>query len=344
MISDKMHQNTNKEALYFRQLKNGVQCVLCPRFCFIREGEKGFCRNRINIENRLFTNAYNNLCAVHIDSIEKKPLYHFYPGSKTFSIATAGCNLTCKNCQNNHISQTGADQTKTYFLSPENIVEETLKNYCKSISFTYTEPTIFFEYMLETAILSHKKGIKNVIVSNGYINKEPLLELIPYIDAANIDIKAFDNNIYKKLCGAALQPVLDTLVTLHENHIWLEITNLLIPGWTDDFNMIEQMCEWFCKNNLADYPLHFSRFIPQFQLQDEQATPFTTLEKAYHIAKTSGMKYVYLGNVHGRGLENTVCPECKKNIVERTGYKIMNIYIENNCCEFCGKLIIGQWN
>ncbi len=333
----------SKEAYHYIKTPRGVKCQLCPNQCILRPGEKSICRTRINKDGKLYTIAYGNPCAVHIDPIEKKPLYHFYPSSTAFSIATAGCNLACLNCQNWTISQFSPEDTKNYDMMPDKVVEQCINYNCKSIAYTYAEPTAFYEYTYDTSKLARAKGIKNVFVSAGYINEKPLRDLCKYLDAANIDLKSFKNEIYENLNGASLQPVLNTLKILKQENVWLEITNLVIPSWTDDLDMIKRMCEWLYKNELYDYPLHFSRFYPMYKLTHLPQTPVSTLEKAREIAMNAGIKFVYIDNVPGNKSENTFCPKCKKMIIERRGFKILSNHIKNGRCEFCGEKIPGVW-
>ncbi len=334
----------SKEASYYVVTPRGARCTLCPNDCTLKEGETGDCRNRIVVDGKLYTIAYGNPCAVHIDPVEKKPLYHFLPTSKALSVATAGCNMACLNCQNWSISQSSPKETRNYDLMPDALVKKALDNKCSSIAYTYGEPVVFYEYMIDSAKIAHKKGIRNIMVSNGYINEKPLRELSRYIDAVNIDLKSFSNSIYLKLNAGELQPVLDTLLTLKEEKVWIEITNLVIPGWTDDFDMIKKMCTWIYNNDLHNYPLHFSRFHPQYKLTRLPATPVSTLIKAREIALEAGLKYVYIGNVPGTGAENTYCPKCGKIVIERKGFKVLKTNLsDTNCCAHCGEPIAGVW-
>ena len=344
MISPEIQKKWTKEALFYTVTPKGVRCQICPNECNIKEGETGDCRNRMNINGKLWTIAYGNPCAVHVDPIEKKPLNHFLPGSKAFSIATAGCNLACLNCQNWTISQTSPSDTKNYDLPPEKVVEECLANDCESIAYTYSEPITFYEYTYDTSLLARQSGIKNVLVSAGYINREPLLKLCKVIDAANIDLKSFSNDIYLKLNGGKLQPILDTLVTMKNEGVWLEITNLVVPSWTDDLEMIKRMCGWLAQNGFTETPLHFSRFMPMYKLTQLPPTPVNILQSARNIALQEGLKHVYIGNVPGAGNENSVCPKCGKMVIERRGYSILQNNIENGKCKFCGSAVAGVWN
>lgn len=330
-------------AIYWEITKGKIKCKLCPHNCIITNNKIGICKVRKNIDNKLYTVAFGNLCAANIDPIEKKPLFHFLPSSKTFSIAINGCNFHCYNCQNWNISQFPS-QDNVRITSPQQIVESAIKNNCKSISYTYTEPTIFYEFMLETAKLAKEKGLKNIIVSNGFINKEPLLELCKYIDAANIDLKCFDEITYKKLTGGSLNSVLETIITLHQNNVWLELTNLLIPDYTDDLSNIKKMCKWLYENDLSEVPLHFSRFFPTYKLNEPAPTPIETLNKAYTVAKNEGITYVYIGNVNEHENENTYCNKCKKLLIKRIGFNVITNNIVNTNCKFCNNKIKGIWN
>lgn len=333
----------SREAIFYTETPRGVKCGLCPNQCIIKPGETSICHNRVNINNKLYTIAYGNPCAVHVDPIEKKPLLHFLPGSRAFSIATAGCNFACLNCQNWQISQTSPKKTSNVDLMPDRVVAECLRNNCTSIAYTYTEPVSFYEYVYETAQLAHQQGIKNVFISNGYINDEPLKKLAPYLHAANINLKSFSDAIYLKLNAGKLQPVLNALKILKEQKVWLEITNLVVPLWTDDFDMIKRMCEWLVVNGFDEYPLHFNRCSPIYKLTQLPSTPVATLLKAKGIAETAGCKYVYVGNISGQGTENTICPKCKKMLIERRWYTLLSMSIENGKCKFCGYAINGIW-
>ena len=330
-------------AMYQEQSAKGVVCMICPNECTLKDGEVSDCRNRVAKKSKLYTMAYGNPCAVNIDPIEKKPLNHFLPGSTVFSIATAGCNFACLNCQNWTISQTSPDKTRNYNLPPEDVVDQAVSGGCRSIAYTYSEPVTFYEYVYETSRLAHEKGIRNVMVSNGYINREPLTELCRHIDAANIDLKAFTESTYLKLTGGKLQPVLDALKVYRDEGVWLEITNLVVPGWTDKPDEIRQMCKWLADNSFTDTPLHFSRFQPQYKLEHLPPTPVGILKTAVDIAHDAGLKFVYIGNVPGAGNDDTVCPACKKVLIDRSGYRIVTNEIRNGKCS-CGEPIPGVWS
>ena len=333
----------SKEALFYTETPRGIMCQICPNECTLKLDELSDCRNRINKNSKLYTIAYGNPCAVHVDPIEKKPLYHFLPESTAFSIATAGCNLACLNCQNWTISQTTPTDTKNYDLMPAAVVEQCINFGCSSIAYTYSEPITFFEYTYDTAEIAAKRGIKNVLVTAGYINEEPLRYFCKNIDAANVDLKSFSENIYLKLNAGKLKPILETLKIMKELGVWLEITNLVVPSWTDDMDMIREMCKWLYANGLADSPLHFSRFHPTHRLTQLPATPTATLEKARNIALEEGIQFVYIGNVPGTKASNTYCPGCNKLLIERMGYRITQNHIKDGKCEFCKEAIPGVW-
>ncbi len=329
-----------QEALYYKKLNNNLQCILCPHFCVIEPGQYGKCGVRINIDQKLITLNYSKLIGLHVDPIEKKPLFHFLPGSQVMSFGTAGCNMSCLHCQNWHMSQKKVSDDSQR-ISPEEIVKLTLKHGCKVIAYTYNEPTIFFEFMLDCAKLARKNGIKNIMVSNGFINPEPLKELCQFIDGVNIDLKAFNDNFYKNICDARLEPVKNSLRTLKENGVWFEITNLIIPTKNDDMVEIEQMCKWIKGELGQGVPIHFSRFRPNYKLNSIQQTPKKTLESAKEIAEKY-LDYVYVGNIWIENAENTYCPKCKALVVKRDGYNVVMNEITNSKCE-CGQKIDGVW-
>lgn len=332
------------EALYYGRLsKQQIRCLLCPRYCVVPKGGRGFCRVRENRDGKYYTLAYANPCALHIDPIEKKPLYHFLPGTTALSLATAGCNFTCKNCQNWDISQAQPDDTYNYHLAPATIVHTAQHYATPTIAYTYTEPTVFFEYMLATAKKARALGLRNIYHSNGYINPDPLKELAPYLDGANVDLKAMSEDFYASITGGTLSPVLATLKTLKAHGVWLEITNLIIPTKNDSADMIKDLCRWISKELGPDTPLHFSRFYPQYKIQNLPPTPVSTLKNAAAIARASGLSYIYIGNVPGVDEENTFCPRCGKMIVERKGFAIFKIAIKGNNCSFCGNPVSGVW-
>jgi pyruvate formate lyase activating enzyme len=334
-----------KEALHYKKQKGGiVKCGLCPRKCAIALDKKGLCGVRKNINGKLYSLSYGRPCAMHVDPIEKKPFYHFLPGSRAFSIATNGCNFFCDFCQNWQISQKREEESEgeksEEIVSPEKVVELAKQSGCESISYTYTEPTIFYEYMLDIAKLTKKAGLKNSIVSNGYINEEPLRVLCKVIDAANIDLKGFGEDFYKQSWKATLAPVLKTLKILREEGVWLEITNLVIPGRNDSEEMIDKMGRWIAKELGRDVPLHLSAFHPDYKLTDVSSTPRAMLEKAQTIAKKH-LDNVYLGNVFGES--NTLCAKCGEIMIRRGMMHMNENNLKNGCCPKCGKKASGVW-
>ena len=318
-------------------------CRICPNECELKEGELSKCNNRRVIKSKLYTMAYGNPCSVNVDPVEKKPLYHFYPGSRAYSIATAGCNLACLNCQNWSISQTSPDKTRNFSLSPLQVVEECSNLKCRSIAYTYSEPVSFYEYSYDTAVLAREAGIKNIFKSNGYINREPLEKFCEVIDAANIDLKSFSESTYLRLSGGKLQPVLDSLKVYRDKGVWLEITNLIVPTWTDKPDEIRNMCRWLFKNGFSETPIHFSRFYPVYKLEQLPPTPLEMLNKAAMIAAEEGLKYIYTGNVPGNEKSDTKCPSCSTVLIKRNGYRIEFNKITGSKCPSCGTKIDGVW-
>lgn len=333
-----------REAVFQEKTPRGIMCRICPNECVLKEGELGQCRNRKVTRSVLYTLAYGNPCSVNVDPIEKKPLYHFLPGTRAFSIATAGCNLACLNCQNWTISQTGPDKTRNISLMPDKVVSECLARSCNSIAYTYSEPVTFYEYAFDTAFLAKQAGIRNVFKSNGYINPEPLRKLCTVIDGANIDLKAFSDSTYLRLSGGRLQPVLDSLMIYRDQGVWLEITNLIVPGWTDNTDEIRKMCKWLSGNGFSRTPVHFSRFQPTYKLDQLPPTPVEFLNTAVKIAQDEGLQYVYTGNVPGHEQSNTRCPGCGTELVIRQGYRIAANIITGNKCSKCGRVIEGIWS
>ena len=286
------------ECKYYQRLEDEkVQCLLCPHRCRIADGKTGICRSRRNHHGKLVSEVYARPCAIAIDPIEKKPLYHFHPGTTCLSIACTGCNFRFLNCQNHDISQAAPDEVDHYELQPEDVVALCLKHKCPGIAYTYTEPLTYLEYITDTARLARRAGLWNILVSAGYVCPEPLADLLPYLDAANIDLKSFNDDIYQRVSGGHLSTVLDTILAMRDAGVWIELTNLVIPGINDDMEMIRHMCQWIAGNGLAEAPLHFSRFFPRYKMQHLPPTPKQILEQARQIAYDEGLKNVYLGNV-----------------------------------------------
>ena len=287
-----------QECRYYQRQDDGrVECQLCPHHCRIADGKTGICQSRRNHHGILVSEVYARPCALAVDPVEKKPLYHFHPGTKCLSVACTGCNFRCLNCQNYDISQVAPSEVPHYDLSPEDLVSLCQEHRCPSIAYTYTEPLTYIEYVTDTARKAHEAGLYNILVTAGYVCAEPLADLLPYLDAANIDLKSFSDEIYKRVSGGHLSTVLDTILAMRDAGVWIEITNLVIPQVNDDLQMIRSMCRWLVTNRLADAPLHFSRFFPRFKMQDIPPTPLQTLKAAKRIAEEEGIKYIYLGNV-----------------------------------------------
>jgi pyruvate formate lyase activating enzyme len=330
------------EARLYEKLDEGkVKCFLCPQYCAISPGKRGICGVRENIGGALYTLVYGKVVAKHVDPIEKKPFFHFYPGSHSFSIAAVGCNFRCLHCQNYEISQY-PKQNKDIpgeEMSPEEVIEEAVRAGCESIAYTYTEPTIFFEFAYDCARLAIKKGIRNVFVSNGYISPDAIRLIAPYLDANNIDLKG-DDAFYKKVVGAKLQPVLDTIKLMKELGVWVEVTTLIIPDYNDSDDFLTFAAE-FIKSVDASIPWHVSQFYPTYKLLDKPRTPHSTLRRAREIGQKTGLKYVYEGNVPGAGGENTLCPSCGALLIERIGFSLTHIRMKDSQCEKCGARIDG---
>jgi len=296
------------------------------------------------VDGELRAVTYGRPCSMHIDPMEKKPLFHFLPGTPILSIATAGCNLHCKNCQNWTISQAAPQDIRNVHFPPERVVAAAVRQGCLSIAYTYTEPVIFYEYVLDTSIRAHEKGIRNVTVTASYINRKPLEKLCTVIDASNTDLKAFSDTFYRDVCDGRLRPVLDSLVTMKEQGVWLEVTNLVIPTFNDDPDMIRKMCRWILANLGADTPIHFSRFQPMFKIRNLPPTPVESLMTAREIALETGLHYVYVGNVLGTEAENTYCPRDGTLLIKRMGFSILENNLKDGACPKCAEKIPGVWN
>jgi pyruvate formate lyase activating enzyme len=320
-----------------------VQCQICPNRCVLAPGDRSICRSKVNIDGKLYSLTYGNPCSINVDPIEKKPLNHFYPRSLIFSIATTGCNFRCLNCQNWEISQKKPEEVRHYDVFPEGIVSEAKKRNIPAIAYTYSEPITYYEYMYDTAKLAREAGLRNVLVSNGYINGKPLIRLCRYLDGANVNLKSFDDGLYRSLNGGTLQPVLNTFKTLHREGVWFEMTTLVVPTYIDDPEMIKRMCGWILKELGPGYPLHLLRFFPHYKLTRLPATPIGTLEKFRNIALKEGIRYVYVGNVPGHEGTHTYCHNCQKILIERKGYNIAQLNLEDGRCKFCGTPIPGRW-
>jgi pyruvate formate lyase activating enzyme len=331
-----------REAMYYEKLSDGlVRCNLCPNRCVLAPGQIGICRARKNIDGRLYTLNYGQPVAVHIDPIEKKPLFHFLPGAKAYSLATAGCNLRCQYCQNWDISQVSPEALPVPRQTPAQIVDQATESGAQVIAFTYSEPIVFYEYMLDIAKLARQRGLKTVMISGGYINQEPLKNLLPYLDGVKIDLKAFSDEFYQKITNGHLQPVLDTIKTIHNNGTHLEIVYLLIPGENDSDEEITKMAQWLKENIGPDTILHFSRFYPQYKMTYKPPTPVATVRHARDLALRAGLKYVYTGNINYPAGETTYCPDGTAAIIRQGYFVVKNILTNGQCPD--GTKIPGVW-
>jgi pyruvate formate lyase activating enzyme len=334
------------EASWYSKRENGeVRCELCPRLCILRPGDRGSCRVRVNIGGTLYSLVYGRIAAIHVDPIEKKPLLHFLPGAKALSIATAGCDLACAFCQNWSISQAYPEEAQAQIFTPQDVVDLAKREGCPVIAYTYNEPTVFFEFMLDCARLARKNGIRNVWVTAAYITPGPLRELAKYLDAANVDIKGIRDDYYRKYCDGHVQPVLDAVRILEEAGVHLEITNLVLPGANDSEQDLRDLASWVRQNLGPDAVLHFSRYFPMYKMEQPGPTPESTLLEARRIAREQGLHYVYIGNLPGEGYEDTICPACGRLLVRRSGYEVdwKQYGIVDGACRYCGAKVSGVW-
>ena len=320
-----------------------VQCELCPKMCLIEPGQSGECRVRINIDGVLRTVVYGFPCSIRTDPVEKKPLFHFLPGTPILSIATVGCNLHCRNCQNWEISQANPEDSRAVSCPPKRLVELTQNQRCPSLAYTYTDPVIYYEYTYDTARLARDKGIRNVLVTAGYINPEPWKRLLEFIDAANIDLKGMTDKFYREVCSATLKPVQDALVMAKAAGVMVEVTNLVIPTLNDKPEEIGELARWVRANLGTDTPIHFSQFYPRYQMLHLPPTPAQTLEKARQIAISEGLHYAYIGNISSKEGQNTYCPSCKTLLIERSGFTVLQNRLTNGRCPDCSTEIYGVW-
>ena len=329
-----------REAMLYERLDGKlVRCALCAHRCTVKADRKGICGVRENADGLMYTTVYGEVVAAHVDPIEKKPLYNFLPGTRSFSIATVGCNFHCRFCQNADISQAPREGLRLAEekLSPAQVVAAAQTYACDSIAYTYTEPTIFFEYAYDTSKLAQEEGIKNIFVTNGYMTLEALDEIDPYLDAANVDLKSFDDGFYRRVCGARLQPVLDTIQAMRERGVWVEVTTLLIPGLNDSEAELRQIAGFIAELD-RDMPWHVSRFTPRHRLLDVPGTPLDSMHMAAEIGREAGLRYVYVGNVPGDMYENTLCPSCGAVVIGRIGYRT-TVDLEGDRCASCGQQI-----
>lgn len=324
------------KSVFYQKLldDNKVQCVLCSKKCIIPENGYGFCKTQLNIKGTLYIENYAELPSYNIDPIEKKPLYHFLPGSKSFSVGNFSCNMSCLNCQNYTLSQNNGKNFRGNNIIPEDLVEIAIDYDCQSIAWTYNEPTLQLQYALETAQFSQKYNLKNVFVTNGFMSEESLDAILPYIHAFNIDLKSMSNKFYEKICNAKLDPVLDNIKKIYHNGNHIEITNLIIPNYNSSNEMLESLTDFILTELGKEVPIHFSRFFPNYKMMNVEATPIKLLLNAKKIAEEKGLEYIYLGNTTEN--QNSYCPNCGELLIERNGYNIINKNkIKNSKCINC---------
>lgn len=333
-----------KEAMFYEKLANKTtRCGVCFRYCTIEPGERGFCRNRENREGKLYNIVYSRPSAVQVDPVEKEPQHHFHPGTKIFCVGTAGCNFRCKYCHNWHLSQKSIDDIGYQYRTPGEIVDGAQENEVSAISFTYNEPTSLYDYMYDTAKLARERGLGVIFHSNGSMNREPLEKLLDYVDSATIDLKGFKESFYRDISQAELSPVLATLKTIANKGVWLEIVNLVVTDLNDDPATIREMCCWIRDELGKDTPLHFTRFMPSYQLTDTTPTPVERLERAHDIAREEGLRFVTVGNVPGHEKNSTFCPGCDHILIKRDHFSVHQINMEEGQCVHCGEKIPGVW-
>ena len=356
-----------REARYYVVLGQNVQCQLCPNRCLLEPGDRSHCRNKVNRDGKLYTLAYANPCALHVDPVEKKPLFHFLPGTQAFSLATSGCVLRCLNCQNWDISQRKPEETKSaegaeVRCTPERLTQLTANESarltalpddvvaaaeafgCASIAYTYSEPIAYYEYLADTCRRARARKIRNLLITCGHINAQALVDLCPCLDAANFNLKSFSDDVYRTLNAGKVQPVLDTLKVLKREGVWFEVTNLVVPTYTDKPELIRPMCRWLLDNLGPEVPLHFSRFSPKYKLEHLPPTPLEILLEARDIARETGLRYVYIGNVRGvEDAETTFCPKCRKALIERDVFEVRTTHLAQGKCGYCGTAVAGVW-
>lgn len=334
-----------REARFYQRLAgNAVRCQLCPRGCEVAEGDRGYCRVRENRQGRYFTLVHSRVVAAHVDPIEKKPFFHFLPGSLAFSIATGGCNVSCKFCQNWEISQARPEELRGLYLPPAELAQNAQRSGCGVLAYTYSEPTVFSEYVIDAAEAGHRAKLKSVMVSNGFIRPEPLRAVCDAVDAIKIDLKSFSEKYYRDVVGGELRPVLESIVNVRKSGRWLEIVYLVVPTLNDSDGEFRGVAQWLKREIGADVPIHFTRFRPLYRLTNLPPTPVATLERAKRIADAEGLEHVYIGNVPGHTGENTYCPGCRKLLIERIGFTAEITGMAKGRCTGCARQIPGVWN
>jgi pyruvate formate lyase activating enzyme len=332
------------EAQFYEKLPyKKIRCKLCPRECVIDDRERGYCGVRENRAGTYYTLVHSRVCAAHIDPIEKKPFFHFCPGALAFSVATAGCNVNCKFCQNWDISQSRPEQVRSTYLAPKELANLAQQYHCPAIAYTYSEPVVFYEYMRDAADAGHALGIKSVVVTGGFIQQDPLKKLCQGVDAIKVDLKAFSEKYYKEVVNGELKPVLEVLITMRKLGMWSEIVYLVVPTLNDSDAEFRGLAQWIRSNLGLDVPVHFSRFHPEYLLKNLPPTPLETLERAKAIADAEGLHYVYLGNIPGHPAESTYCPKCRRMVIGRIGFTVTEMHLRKGKCEYCQQAIAGVW-
>jgi pyruvate formate lyase activating enzyme len=332
------------EARYYEKLPyKKIKCKLCPRECVIDDRERGYCGVRENRDSIYYSLVHSRVVTAHVDPIEKKPFFHFLPGTAAFSIATAGCNVNCKMCQNWEISQARPEQVRSNYMPPRDVAALAKRYECRAIAYTYSEPVIFYEYLLDAADAGRSAGVKSAVVTGGFIQQDPLKEMCRHVDAVKVDLKAYSQKFYKEVVNGDLKPVLDTLVTLKKQGMWTEIVYLVIPTLNDSEQEFKGLARWVKSEIGPDVPLHFSRFHPQYLLKNLPPTPLEILERAKAVSDAEGLRYVYIGNVPGHSAESTYCPKCRRMVVERAGYTVKSVRLRQGKCQFCQEPIPGIW-
>lgn len=343
-VSSEARNGFHEARYYVKSEKEAVNCELCFRECRIPGGAGGFCRNRVNEGGKLFNIVYNNPSALNVEPTEKEPMHHFLPGTDMLCIGTAGCNFRCRFCHNWHLSQRGLeDMHRRYTQTPEEIVQLAKRRGVPSISFTYNEPTVFYEYMYDISVEAHEEGLKTIFHSNGAMKPEPLRDILRYTDAVTVDLKSFTRDFYRDVCGAERDPVLETLKIIREEEVWLEVVNLVVPGHNDEAEEVRGMCRWIAAQLGRDTPFHFSRFMPSYRMTNISPTPVPTLEKCRGIALEEGLRHVSIGNVPGHEANSSFCPACGGIIIRRRHFTVSEINMENGSCAACGETIPGVW-
>jgi pyruvate formate lyase activating enzyme len=341
--SDPDAQYTVEAKFYEKLPYRKIKCKLCPRECVIDDRERGYCGVRENRNGVYYTLVHSRVCSAHVDPIEKKPLFHFLPGTLAFSVATAGCNVNCKMCQNWEISQVRPEQVRSEYLPPAKLAQLAARSGCKSIAYTYSEPVIFYEYMSDAADAGRSAGVKSAVVTGGYIQEEPLKQLCKRVDAIKVDLKAYSEKFYRDVVNGELKPVLNALVTIRKLGMWTEIVYLVVPTLNDSDQEFRGLVKWVKTNLGPDVPLHFTRFHPEYLLKNLPPTPVGTLDRAKAIGDAEGLRYVYVGNLPGHPGENTYCPKCRRAVVERAGFTVSRLRLRAGKCEYCQERIPGVW-